>query len=310
MKNGGVLRWYLFLGALLFTSLIVFVTTPNAFGCSTNTDNRLGQCILAQNTSTTDPSTPTATSTATPTATLTLTTTLADTLLQSSTTTSTLVAAQLVTPTLTVTPTATPKPTLTPVPTPRGDSPETARDPFYVRPQNCINAMCPEQVGAPSLTSTTDWTWIGANSSIWYKMDDGHGFQLQIWLFANGQQGLGFDVFAPEQKDMYNSKPIGRGSFNKSQANIGTDLFYSGRTQAPGVWHLRVYNTTSAPIAFALKFTRTIPTMSNVCDECHKLIGTDWGSCVDGPNSNFCQQLHDYYDTNPDCYNHDLTNGC
>ena len=298
MKNGGTLRWYLFLGALLFTSVMVFVTTSDALGSGIGNDN-LGRIVLAQGTSTTNVS-----STATPTATVTLTTTLASTLLQAGTVTPTLTPAQLVTPTLT------PRSTATARPTPRGDTPETARDPFYVRPQNCIDAMCPEQIGAPSLTSSTDWTWIDGNSSIWYKMDDGHGFQLKIWLFANGQQGLGFDVFAPEQKDLYGGKPIGRGSFNKSEANIGTDLFYSGRTQAHGVWHLRVYNTTPNPIPFALKFTRTIPSLNNVCDDCHKLIGTDWGSCTDGANSNFCQSLHDYYDTNPDCYNHDIDHGC
>lgn len=297
MKNGGTLRWYLFLGALLFTSLIVFTTTPNAFGSGIGNDT-LGQRVLAQITSTPDLS-----SSATPTATITLTTTLAETLLQTSTVTSTLVAAQLVTPTLT----PTPRPTLRPRPTPRGDSPETARDPFYVRPQNCINAMCPEQLGAPSLTSSTDWTWIDPNTSIWYKMDDGHGFQLQIWLFANGQSGLSFDVYAPDQQDLY-GKPIGRGSFNKSQANIGADLFYSGRTQAHGVWHLKVNNSNSIPVAFSLKFTRTLPTMSNVCDVCHKLIGTDWDSCTNGANSEHCQLLQDYYDTNPTCFDHDVYN--
>ena len=298
MKNVGMLRLYLFLGALLFASLIVFASTPNAFGCGATNDNSPSQCVLAQVTSTVDVA-----NSSTPTATVTLTTTLAVTLFQTSTVTTTLGAAQLVTPT------ATPRPTTAPMPTPRGDSPETARDPFYVRPQNCINAMCPEQVGAPSLTSSTDWTWIDPNSTIWYKMDDGHGFQLEIWLFANGQNGFSFEVYAPDQQDLY-GKPIGRGSFNKNMANIGADLFYSGRTQAHGVWHLRVDNNTSIPMAFSLKFTRTIPTMSNVCDSCHKLIGTDWGSCT----GDMCQSLHDYYDTNPTCYDHnvdaDFSGGC
>lgn len=194
-------------------------------------------------------------------------------------------------------------------PTPTGNSPETARVPLYVRPDNCIDAMCPEQVQAAALTSPANWTWIDANSSTWYQINDGHGFQLKVWLFANGQNGLSFDVYAPDQKDLY-GKPIGRGSFNKSQANIGADLFYTGRSQATGVWHLRVNNGNSFPVSYSIRFTRTIPQLGNVCDSCHKLIGTDWASC----QGDMCQSLHDYYDTNPQCYSHnvdvDMAGGC
>lgn len=195
-------------------------------------------------------------------------------------------------------------------PTPTGNSPETARDPIYVKPDNCIDAMCPEQRGAPALTAAESWTWIDANSSTWYKVNDGHGFQVKFWLFANGQQGLSFEVFAPEQQNLWEAKPIGRGSFNKSQANIGADLFYSGRSQASGIWHIRVINGNSVPVSYSVRFTRTLPTMSNVCDSCHKLIGTDWGSC----QGDMCSQLHQYYDTNPTCYSHnvgaDMSGGC
>lgn len=189
------------------------------------------------------------------------------------------------------------------VPTPTGNDPATARIPLYVRPDNCIDAMCPQQSQAASLTSPLNWTWIAPNSSTWYRVNDGHGLQIQFWLFANGQQGLSFDVFAPDQKDF--SKPIGRGSFNKSQANIGADLFYSGRTWASGEWYFRINNGTSYPISYSVRFTLTIPTLGgNVCDSCHKLIGYDWAGCS---GTNFCQNLHQLYDTNPTCYNHDVT---
>ena len=269
-------QWYVLVAAIMLAPLFVLATTPYAFGCDSGSASSTAQCEAIIQASSTDTPTPTATVTATAT----------------------------ITPTATLTPTATPKPTSTPSPTPVGDSPDTARDPIYIRPENCIDSMCPEQRGAPSLTSAQSWTWIGANSSTWYKMDDGRGFQIEVWLFANGQQGLSMDVYAPEQRNnLWDAKPIGRGSFNKSMANIGVDLFYSGRSQAYGVWYMKVSNNNAFAVSYSFRFTRTIPQAKNVCDSCHNLIGTDWGSC----QGNMCGDLHALYDTNPQCYNHDAS---
>jgi hypothetical protein len=279
----GMLRWSVLLGAILLAPVLMLATSSYAFGCDVGYNGSTIQCVPLAQVSSTDTPTPTATATDTST----------------------------VTATLTITPTATPQPTWTPSPTPVGDSPDTARDPIYVRPENCIDSMCPEQRGAPSLTAAQSWTWIGANSSTWYKMDDGRGFQIEVWLFANGQQGLSMDVYAPEQRNnLWDAKPIGRGSFNKSMANIGVDLFYSGRSQAYGVWYMKVSNSNASPVSYSFRFTRTIPQAKNVCDSCHNIIGTDWGSC----QGNMCADLHALYDTNPQCYNHDasgdLAGGC
>ena len=276
--NHRKLQWYVLFAAIMLAPLFMLATTPNAFGCDTSSASSMVQCdALFQVTPTSTP-TPTATITDTPT----------------------------LTATATITPTATLRPTLTPSPTPNGKSPETAKDPIYIRPDNCIDAMCPEQRGAPSLTAAESWTSLDAASSTWYKMDDGHSFQLKVWVFANGQQGLSMEVFAPEQRDhLWDAKPIGRGSLDKSQANSGVDLFYSGRSAAYGVWYVKLNNNTSAPISYSIRFTRTIPQLGNVCDSCHALIGTDWGSC----QGDMCSNLHALYDTNPQCYDH-FGSGC
>ena len=185
---------------------------------------------------------------------------------------------------------------------PSGDSPATALVPMFVKPQYCIEAMCPGAVNAPPLNAPGKWVFIKPASSMWYKINDGHGLQVEFWLFDNGQQGLSFDVYAPDQRDL-SGKPIGRGSFNKSQANVGADLFYSGRSQAYGIWYVRVNNNTNVPISYSMKYTLTTPTLSNSCDDCHKLIGYDWSACN---GTNFCQDLHQLYDTSPSCYSHDV----
>lgn len=301
-----MLQWYILFAAILFAPLFMLATTPYAFGCDSGYSSMV-QCVPLAQVNSTDTSTPTATITDTSTITATITLTPTATISDSSTITTTLT----ITPTETVTPTATPAPTWTPFPTPVGDSPATARDPIYVRPDNCIDAMCPYQDQAAALTSPANWTWIDANSSTWYRINDDYGLQVEIWLFANGQKGLAFDVYAPEQKD-FSAKPVGRGSFNKSQANIGADLFYSGRTWAYGTWYVRVNNGNSIPVSYSIRFTDTIPTLGgNTCDSCHKIIGYNWASCS---GSQFCSQLHQLYNSNPSCYNHnvgqDLSGGC
>ncbi len=296
MSSRGTFRWYILFAPLLFIPLLFWAVTPYAFGCSSPNG---ALCIpLVQVTSTaTDTSTPTTTPAIQDTATATVTDT------DTPTPTSTM------TPTPTITPTATPRPTATLVPTPRGDNPQSARVPMWVRPEYCIEAMCPGAVNAPMLNSPGNWDWIPANSSIWYWMDDGHSLQVQIWVFANGQQGLALDVFAPEQKDLYNSRPIGRGSLNKNFP--GADLFYSGRSQAYGIWYAKLTNNNPFAVNYSMRYTRTTPSLGNVCDNCHKAIGYDWNACSDPA---FCNKLYDYLQTNPTCYSHnidsDMAGGC
>jgi hypothetical protein len=289
MKTNRMLRWSILLGSVVLAPVLMLATTPYAFGCDAGYNASAVQCVPIAQVASTDTETPTPTATATLTAT----------------------ATPTVTDTLTVTPTATPSPTWTATPTPRGDDPTTARIPMWVRPEYCIEAMCPGAVNAPMLNSPGGWDWIAPNSSVWYKMDDGRSLQVQIWVFANGQSGLSLDVFAPEQKDLY-GKPIGRGSLNKNYP--GADLFYSGRSAAYGIWFARFTNNNPVPISYSLRYTRTTPSLNNVCDSCHVAYPYDWGSCNNGPGSNMCEKLYDYYQTNPQCYSHnvdaDMAGGC
>src|SRR5574341_831405 len=188
-------------------------------------------------------------------------------------------------------------------PIPKGDRPETAREPMYVRPEYCIEEMCPGAMFAPALTSQGAWTWIDPNSTTWYKLDDGHSLQIKLWLFANGQSGLGFDVYAPDQKDLY-GKPIGRGSKDRFQPS---DLFYSGRTQAGGIWYVKVINNNPHQVWYSLRFTRTIPYMANTCDSCHKPMGSlMFDQCTNGAGSTWCQDLEWLYNQNPTTFDHSI----
>jgi hypothetical protein len=265
-----LLRWYFAFGVVLLTSFLMLALTPRALGYETHSTSGSIRFDQVQSTATL---------------------------------TSTSVPTVAVTGTPVVTPTATARPTVTPVPTPRGDTPETARFPMYVKPPYCIEMMCPGSLTAPAWDAPGEWTWIEPHSSTWYKIHGGT-LQILVWLFAHGQSGMSFDVYAPDQKDLY-GKPVGRGSFNPSQRPA--DLFYTGRTKAGGIWYVRVNNHNPFPVSYSLRFTASLPSLGNVCDDCHVPLGDlMFDRCVSAPGSTFCDDLRWLYDQNPTYYDHSI----
>jgi len=169
-----------------------------------------------------------------------------------------------ITPTGTITPTLAPTSTPTPKPTPTGKDPEQAREPS----------------GA--------WEFIDANSSLWFVMTDSR-MKIEVWLDANGQKGLLFGVYAPEQKDLWTAKPIGQGTFNKLQPQH--DYFWAGRTVAYGSWHLKLTNANSFPVQYNLNFDRVATRVADRCAVCHGYeIAFD--GC-DDRGSQFCEGLEE-----------------
>lgn len=214
------------------------------------------------------------------------------------TSSATLTLTATVSPTLTATSTATP--TLQPA-KPRGDTPETAIVPTFVRPYDCIEMMCPGASGAPELNQAGGWGWIEAKTTTWYKASDWGALQLSIWLYVNGQGGMTFDIYPPDRKDLY-GQPVGRGSFNPSQRPA--DLFWTGRSMASGIWYIRLTNHNAFPVMYSLRYTVSIPAMANRCDACHgPLRDLMWDRCVSSGN-NWCNDLQDLYDTNPSQFEH------
>lgn len=130
------------------------------------------------------------------------------------------------------------------------------------------------------------WEYIDANSSLWYEMVDSR-MKLEVWLDLNGQKGVSLEIYAPEQKDLWNSKPIGQGTFNKLQPQH--DLFWAGKTVAFGAWHVKVVNHNSFPINFSLNFDRVATRAADVCAACHGYEIT-FDSCIDGGDG-FCGEL-------------------
>lgn len=150
---------------------------------------------------------------------------------------------------------------------------------FGTNPDNAV-----EPLGA--------WVNLAPSETHWYKMNDA-GMLLQVWVDANGQgrSGMAMAIFAPDQKDYY-GKPVGRGSFNPSMPSH--DLFWTGRTNAIGIWYAEVSNTSQTPITYTLDYKRVISSVSERCSLCHGF-NIEWDRCTDN-GTPFCENLQQQYD--------------
>ncbi len=125
-------------------------------------------------------------------------------------------------------PKAAPKPEPTAVPAPKGDSP------------------------AASLSPDGNWRTISPATSVWYKVGESIGAQaIDVWLDANGRQGIGFAVYGPNQMNPYTpDRPVGRGTFNRNMPDH--DLHWSGKYLIPGAWYAVVTNNTGDALPYRL----------------------------------------------------------
>lgn len=166
------------------------------------------------------------------------------------------------------------------------------------RPQPVVSQVA--AVNMPKFGTSPDsaveplgsWQTIAPNETHWYKMNDA-GMLLQVWVDANGQarDGMAMAIYAPDQKDLY-GKPVGRGSFNASMPSH--DLFWTGRTNAVGVWYAEVSNRSQAPISYTLDYKRVIASVSGQCSVCHGF-NIEWDRCHDN-GTPFCENLQQQYD--------------
>ncbi len=134
------------------------------------------------------------------------------------------------------------------------------------------------------------WRYIPGNSMLWYKMTDSR-LTLEVWVDANGQSGLELAIFAPEQKDLWGGKPVGRGSFNKFRPEH--DLFWTGYTRAFGTWYATLTNRNASPISYSINYQRVAKYTKDFCAVCHgyEIVFDD---CEDR-GGNFCGGLEESY---------------
>jgi hypothetical protein len=153
-----------------------------------------------------------------------------------------------------------------PTPTPSGTSPESAREP------------------------NGSWGYIEGNSKIWFWVTDSR-MKLEIWLDAHRQKGISMLIYAPDQKDLWIAKPVGRGTANSLQPEH--DLFWAGKTAAFGKWYVLVQNDNSFPVNFSINFDRVATRVADRCAVCHGYDIT-FDGCDDG-GSDWCEGLEEEF---------------
>ncbi len=110
---------------------------------------------------------------------------------------------------------------------PKGDSPYTAR------------------------IMTGEWETIQPGAQIWYRIDNGNNFYLDVWMDTYGRPGVTFVVFSPEQAHNLSATTTPKGRSAAIKSDPTHDWWWKG-AQAVGIWHVLVTNTTSTPMQYRI----------------------------------------------------------
>ncbi len=133
--------------------------------------------------------------------------------------------------------------------------------------QVAVNKGASEQVAANAIKRTgkspedaleaeDQWLAIPARTLLWYRLPySSNPLKIEMWVDAYRRPGITLEVFSPDkEKNLWNEKPTGRGSYNKAEA--AHDLWWTGETLVVGTWYARVTNTTEFPIDHKLGYKR------------------------------------------------------
>lgn len=144
-------------------------------------------------------------------------------------------------------------------------------------------SLDPNQAPAPN----ADWVWIQPFTAMWYKANDG-GRRLSVYINSNGARGLSLEVFAPDQKNPWDARPVGQGTDGK-----GFDLFWTGRSRQHGDWLVRVTNHNDFAVNYSLGTTLIADRAGDLCGACHGIIEDEWDRCEH--SGSFCEDLKEEY---------------
>jgi hypothetical protein len=159
-----------------------------------------------------------------------------------------------------------------------------AAQPVPAAPAPAIpGSLDPYNAPAPSATEV----YIKPLSSVWYSADD-RGRRLSIWMNANHQSGLEVAIYAPDQTDVWNTRPIGVGAPGQ-----GFDFFWTGRSRMKGTYRIRITNTNDFSVPYTLGAQAVSDKNGDLCKDCHGNIEDEWDRCEH--DGSFCEDLKDQY---------------
>ena len=138
---------------------------------------------------------------------------------------------------------------------------------------------------APAASGTE--VYIQPNSTVWYSADD-RGRRLSVWMNANRQTGLEVAIYAPDQTDVWNVRPIG-----VAASGQGFDFFWTGRSRMKGTYHIRVTNRNDFSVPYTLGTQAVSDKNGDLCKDCHGNIEDEWDRCEH--DGSFCEDLKDQY---------------
>lgn len=134
---------------------------------------------------------------------------------------------------------------------------------------------------ATALEVGPDLQTIPAGGRLWYKIGS-DGNHIDVWIETYGQSGLGFAVYAPNQKDIQSpdTQPKGLGTVPNSEPNM---LRWAGGSFAQkGAWYALVTNISSINLSYRIGAIQTA--VQKTCTDPYWEIlpnghGTYWVAC-------------------------------
>ena len=101
---------------------------------------------------------------------------------------------------------------------------------------------------ANAIEISQDAQRINPNARLWFKIGS-NGSHMDVWMTTYAQQGLGFEIYAPNQDlNAPETKPKGVGTYPKSDPN--TLRWAGGSWTQIGVWYALVTNTSDKTLSF------------------------------------------------------------
>lgn len=126
-------------------------------------------------------------------------------------------------------------------------------------------SLDPYNAPAPSGTEV----YIKPKTSVWYSADD-RGRRLSVWMNANHQSGLQVAIYAPDQTDVWGSRPTGI-----LAPGQGFDFFWTGRSRFKGTYRIRVTNRNDFNVPYTLGAKAVSDRSGDLCKDCHGNIQDD-----------------------------------
>ncbi len=113
-----------------------------------------------------------------------------------------------------------------------------------------VPALAPSAIGNAETNSLivpqNEWVYLSAGETVWFRVGENIR-RVGIALNFNREPNMTMSVYSPEQADVFNTDPIGKGTREN-----GADLYYGGTSRGKGSWYVKFKNSNAYSVPYKL----------------------------------------------------------